>query len=104
MNWAMLDAIIQASWRLPGFETAQHLVYYSKNDPMCNKDEMEKMLNHWKSDRRSFNVQMWETSAHAQHLIQHNDDYMKMFQIYLSQLNLNCNELNYNSYSLDPAY
>ncbi|XP_064609716.1 transmembrane protein 53-like [Liolophura sinensis] len=54
------------------------LFFYCRNDPMCNTEEMEKLIDRWKSKLQSPVVaECWDKSVHAAHLKFHKDDYLK---------------------------
>ncbi|KAJ8319579.1 hypothetical protein KUTeg_002868 [Tegillarca granosa] len=64
-------------------------VYYSYNDPMCNKDVMEEMIENWrKFSDFDLTVQSWEKSVHAAHLKFHEEDYLKTWNKFMDKLGI----------------
>lgn len=53
-------------------------IYYSFNDPMCNKVVMEQMIEKWRElSDFDLSIQSWEKSVHAAHLKFHEEDYLR---------------------------
>ena len=66
------------------------LFFSSKNDPMSEAAVLEKLCNLWKSQQIPVELKLWDNSAHARHLVNHNEEYLAMLDILLENVLDNC--------------
>ena len=93
-NWPLWNRMIEAVKNCEKFENKpqvwinfnfifdlfQQLVYFSDNDPMCNKEAISEMFNNWNGEKF---LHSWQKSAHAAHLLKHEDDYLKTHEDFM---------------------
>jgi hypothetical protein len=80
--------MIEAVHNVENFEKASHLLIYSENDPMNQKTAIETVKNTWTEQNTDFQVQKWKKSAHAAHLLRHEQDYLKAFNSFVNKIYL----------------
>ncbi|GFO14679.1 hypothetical protein PoB_004118400 [Plakobranchus ocellatus] len=60
---------------------APTLIFASRNDPMCDANVMEKLVELWKREHVfPVSIKVWEESAHAQHYIHHTEEYERLHE------------------------
>merc|ERR1719454_1339191 len=74
-NWPLWNQMIAAVKNSENFDKCPQLVFYSDNDPMCNKAAITEMFENWEGEKF---IKSWPKSAHAAHLLKHEKDYLKM--------------------------
>ena len=85
-NWPVWNRFINAAFTVENFEKNPHLLYYSEDDPMNQASAMENMRHNWTDLNIDYQVQNWKKSAHAAHLVKHEEEYLKAFNDFVKKI------------------
>lgn len=72
------------------------LLYFSRDDPMCDVAAMEEMIARWSRDFPHFDVSVksWDQSVHAAHLKFHREEYLECWWNFVQKVIVNDNTKN----------
>ena len=65
---------------------APNLYFYSHNDPMCDPDHMEKLIEYQRKSGIAVYSKDWQKSHHAMHYINYQEEYVKTLTEFLMQI------------------
>merc|ERR1712227_42039 len=80
-NWPLWNRMIEAVKNCEKFENKPQLVYFSDDDPMCNKEAISEMFENWNGEKF---LHSWPKSAHVAHLLKHENDYLKTHEDFMT--------------------
>ncbi|XP_018581740.1 transmembrane protein 53-A [Scleropages formosus] len=68
--------------------TAPALFFFCENDPLCDYNKMEELIECWRSAGMVVEGKKWKESIHAAHLRQHPEEYLAVLESFLRSLDL----------------
>ncbi|KAL3855767.1 hypothetical protein ACJMK2_014972 [Sinanodonta woodiana] len=65
------------------------LMFYCRNDPMSDWEELEKMIENWKKMGIQVTAKGWDKSVHAANIVHHRNEYVQVLHDFLQKLEAN---------------
>ncbi|XP_047452540.1 uncharacterized protein si:dkey-5i3.5 [Mugil cephalus] len=81
-----LNLAIDVFWNTP--LTAPALFFYCDNDPLCDAQSMEEVIDYWRNRGIDVTAKKWKESIHAGHLKKYPQEYLATLDMFVHSLHI----------------